>query len=89
MTRSAISQIVNRLEEEGVLIRVADDTDKKIAYIELSEGIMDMYKEDLEIAAQFLGDIVEEFGEEKFDTLCTLFEELKTLMRKKLKKDKR
>jgi hypothetical protein len=34
-------------------------------------------------------DIVEEFGEEKFDTLCTLFEELKTLMRKKLKKDKR
>jgi DNA-binding MarR family transcriptional regulator len=43
LTRSAISQIVNRLEEEGVLIRVADDTDKKIAYIELSEGIMDMY----------------------------------------------
>lgn len=89
VTRSAISQIVNRLEEEGVLIRVADDTDKKIAYIELSEGIMDMYKEDLEIAAQFLGDIVEEFGEEKFDTLCTLFEELKTLMRKKWKEDKR
>jgi hypothetical protein len=43
----------------------------------------------LEIAAQFLGDIVEEFGEEKFDTLCALFEELKTLMRKKLKEEKR
>ena len=33
VTRSAISQIVNRLEEEGVVRRVADDVDRKIAYI--------------------------------------------------------
>ncbi|MBR2329712.1 MAG: MarR family transcriptional regulator, partial [Clostridia bacterium] len=75
VTRSAISQIVNRLEEEGVLVRVADDTDKKIAYIELTDGIMDMYKEDLQTAVQCIGDVVEEFGEEKFDTLCAYFKE--------------
>ena len=89
ITRSAISQIVNRLEEEKVLIRVPDEKDKKIAYVELSEGIMDMYKEDLQSAVQFANDVVAEFGEEKFENLCELFEEFKTLMQNQLKNAKK
>ena len=37
LTRSAISQIVNRLEAQGIVKRVADDVDRKIAYIEITE----------------------------------------------------
>ena len=37
VTRSAISQIVNKLEERGVVKRVSDSVDRKIAYIELTE----------------------------------------------------
>ena len=35
VTRSAISQMVNRLSAKGLVKRVPDDVDKKIAYIEL------------------------------------------------------
>lgn len=89
VTRSAISQIVNRLEERGVLRRVPDETDKKIAYIQLSESIMDLYKEDLQAALQFVGGVVEEFGEEKFNTLCALFDEFNAVTQNKLKRAKK
>ncbi len=37
VTRSAVSQTVDRMEERGYLCRVPSDTDKKIAYIVLSD----------------------------------------------------
>ena len=89
VTRSAISQIVNRLEGRGVLKRVPDETDKKIAYIELTDDIIDMYKEDLQSVLQFVGNVIAEFGEEKFNTLCSLFDEFNTLTQNKLKRAKK
>ncbi|MBE5753464.1 MAG: MarR family transcriptional regulator, partial [Clostridiales bacterium] len=38
VTRSAVSQIVKKLEKDGVIKRVPDEIDKKIAYIELTEN---------------------------------------------------
>lgn len=37
ITRSAVSQTVDRLEEKGYVCRVSSDSDKKIAYILLTE----------------------------------------------------
>lgn len=73
ITRSAVSQIVNRLEEQGVVRRVADAVDRKIAYIEITEGVLETYKDDLKLCAEFVGSIVEEFGEESFFTMTKLF----------------
>lgn len=89
ITRSAISQIVNRMEERGILQRVPDETDKKIAYIQLSENIMDMYKEDLHAALQFVSNVIEEFGVEKFDAMCALFDEFNAITQNKLKRAKK
>ena len=73
VTRSAISQIVNRLENGGVLKRVADDVDRKIAYVEITDEILNAYKKDLELYVDFVGRVVEKFGVEKFEQMCSLF----------------
>lgn len=75
ITRSAVSQIVNRLEESGVVRRVPDAVDRKIAYVEVTEETLEKYSADLQICLNFVGEVVERFGEEKFYNMCALFGE--------------
>ena len=75
LTRSAISQIVNRLEAQGIVQRVADDVDRKIAYIEVTEDALATYGDDLKVCVDFVGRVVEKFGVEKFNAMCAAFEE--------------
>ena len=84
ITRSAVSQIVNRLEKNGVIKRVSSDKDKKIAYIELSSAILDTYGEDIENSKRFVGAIMEEFGEENFNRLCELTQSFVSLVKKRI-----
>ncbi len=70
ITRSAVSQIVKRLETEGVVTRVPDDVDRKIAYIELTKSALKEYERDMENCAAFMGRVVERFGEENFWQMC-------------------
>ena len=72
ITRSAISQIVNRLENEGIVKRVPDAVDRKIAYIELTDETLALYKKDWAYCQQFFGKIVKNFGEERFVEMCNL-----------------
>lgn len=72
LTRSAISQIVNRLEAQGVVKRVPDDVDKKIAYIETTEEMAEKYRCDAKRIEDFIGKLVEEFGEDDFFKMCDL-----------------
>lgn len=39
VSRSAVSQMLNKLEQKGVVRRVTDERDRKVAYLELSEGV--------------------------------------------------
>lgn len=80
ITRSAISQIVNRLEESGVVKRVPDEVDRKIAYIEVTEETMDSYRADMKTCGAFVGRVVERFGEEKFQQMKSLLEEFMGMM---------
>ena len=74
VTRSAVSQIVNRLEEQGVVVRVPDDVDRKIAYVEVTEATLVAYEEDLKTCLDFIGRVVEKFGEENFKKMCELYD---------------
>lgn len=80
VTRSAISQIVNRLEAQGIVKRVADEVDRKIAYIELTDESLKAYGEDLKIYVEFTGKIVKKFGENRFEKMCELFDEFSNLV---------
>lgn len=80
ITRSAVSQIVNRLEAQGVVKRVADEVDRKIAYVEITEEILEAYGEDLKVYANFAGRVVKKFGVEKFNRMCEDFQEFCSLV---------
>ena len=80
VTRSAISQIVNRLEARGVVKRVADDVDRKIAYIVMTEHAEKRYEEVRKELYAFTGKCVERFGEEKFEQVCALLDEFITIV---------
>ena len=85
ITRSAVSQIVNRLEENGVVKRVADDVDRKIAYIEITDETLEIYREDLEKCQDFIERVVQSFGEEKFQTMYTLLNDFTDILEKEKK----
>lgn len=80
VTRSAISQIVNRLEGSGVVKRVPDAVDRKIAYIEITDETMDTYGADLKICKNFVGRVVKKFGAERFEEMCVLMNEFMSLV---------
>ena len=83
ITRSAVSQIVNRLEERGVVQRVADEVDRKIAYIEATEEVLAQYEKESKKYAQFAAEVVKAYGADKFQTLCAMTDEFWSLLETK------
>ena len=75
ITRSAVSQIVAKLEGEGVLRRVPDEVDRKIAYVELSERSMGTYRALIRDYTDFVGKVVAYMGVSKMDKMLTLVDE--------------
>ncbi len=75
VTRSAVSQIVNRLEAEGIVKRVPDDVDRKIAYVEITDESLKAYEKDIKACTNFVGETVERYGAEKFEQMCAMVEE--------------
>ena len=67
ITRSAISQIVNKMEARGIVKRVPAPNDKKIAYVQLSESTHGVYEEQCKQAGDMLEKIVSVYGKENMD----------------------
>lgn len=67
ITRSAVSQIVNKLEKNNIIKRFPDPMDKKVAFIELSENAVSVYEETKRRVNVFLEQVVERLGEEKVE----------------------
>jgi DNA-binding MarR family transcriptional regulator len=75
ITRSAISQIVGKLEECGAVRRVPDAVDRKIAYVELTEEIQEKYKDVVNEYVNFVGMIIARMGVNKMDRFLALASE--------------
>ena len=71
ITRSAVSQMVKKLEAKGVVRRVPDSRDKKIAYIELSDKARSIYEESRARVNGLLERIVAKLGAEKVEHFIT------------------
>ena len=65
VTRSAVSQMVNKLEKNNIVRRVPDKKDKKIAYIELSDFAHGVYKGIRKRYELFLDKVMEKLGEKR------------------------
>ena len=75
ITRSAVSQLVAKLEKRNVVKRVASPTDRKIFYVALSDSALSAFKKNWKAANDFVNRVVEEFGAENTDKLIALSEE--------------
>lgn len=87
VTRSAISQIVNNLEERGVVKRVPDEVDKKIAYVEITDNVLDVYGEELHKISSRVAKVISTFGEERFDMLCDTLDDFFKIAEQVIKED--
>ena len=81
--------MVNKLEKKGIVKRVADDVDRKIAYIELSESAQEKYQQAKEIACVQVGDVIADFGVAKFEKMCDLVESFTKMVGKHKIKNKK
>lgn len=72
ITRSAVSQMVNRLEERGVVRRAPSEYDKKIAYIELSDSTRAEYEKQKAKLAKNLELIAERMGQDDMNEFVRL-----------------
>lgn len=85
ITRSAVSQIVTKLEEKNIVKRTAAEHDRKIAYIKLSDYAASMFEQQQARANVFMEKVIGEYGVERFenligeyDDLCKAFEKIKS-----------
>ena len=72
VTRSAISQMVDRLERQNIVKRVADKVDRKIAYVELTEEGAKLCKNEAKAYMSRVNMLIDKFGEERFKEMCAL-----------------
>ena len=75
VARSAISQMVNRLSAKGLVKRVPDDVDKKIAYIELDGKAKEMYLAQRKKMGEVVNKVINDFGVDKANQMIKLVEE--------------
>ena len=75
VTRSAISQMVNRLSEKGLVQRLPDDVDRKIAYIELTGNAKELYNAQRKRMGEVVAKVVADFGADKANQMLKLVDE--------------
>ncbi len=86
ITRSAISQIVTKMEKDGIVNRVDSPTDRKIAYIKLSPDACAVFEEQCREANATMALIVAEMGEKKIREFFNLYDNLNKAIEKVKKK---
>ncbi len=69
VTRSAVSQLVTKLEERDIVARTAAPKDKKIAYIRLSEHALAEFEEQCGQVNALLEYCAEKFGKDRMQRL--------------------
>ena len=69
ITRSAVSQIVAKLEKNGIVKRIGSTFDRKMAYIRLTDEATETFLQQAQQANEFAERVLAEFGKERLDKL--------------------
>ena len=83
------SQIVKKLEKEGMVERTPANNDKKSEFVHLTKLATDAYRRDEAVVTEFIGATVETFGEDKFETLYELYTQFIDLVQQRIKESKK
>lgn len=71
ITRSAVSQIIAKLERSGIVERVPSLYDRKIAFIRLTDQAVETFRAQAERANCYAERVVEAFGQARLDALLS------------------
>lgn len=82
ITRSAVSQLVGKLEEKGVVVRASSPVDKKIAYIRLSPMAIEVYEEQCQFVNAVLERAAAKLGQEKVENFFAMYDEFLKVLRR-------
>ena len=82
VTRSAVSQIVTKMEKDGIVQRVAAPDDRKIAFVRLAPCALAAYEAHCRCANALMERVVGELGEEKMNTLVDSYREFMDVLSK-------
>lgn len=85
VTRSAVSQLVTKLEKRNIVMRTPSPTDRKIAYIRLSDWALEEYEEQCRQSNIVMDRVLEEMGEEKLQLLIAIYDEFSEIFGRALK----
>lgn len=75
ITRSAVSQLVSKLEERNIIERVPSATDKKIAYVCFTDYSMRLFDEQCKVSNKIMDRVIEKLSTEKLDALIAGYNE--------------
>lgn len=76
VTRSAVSQIVTKLEKENIVKRTPSKEDRKIAYVELTGSAKKHFEKMLAEASGFMQRVIAVYGEERMKAFLSEYDEL-------------
>ncbi len=76
MSKPAVSQMLNSLEDRGLVKRVMTKEDRRVVYVDLTESGHMQLKKTMNEFSNLLDKIVAELGEEDTATLVRLFDKL-------------
>ena len=82
ITRSAVSQIVTKMEKNGIVKRVDSPVDKKFAYVHLTDDTRAVFEAQCEQANATMEKITAAYGEEKLRKLLKQFDEFMETFKK-------
>ncbi len=82
VTRSAISQIVTKLEEQNIVQRVDSPTDRKIAYVQLTDEAYSLFETHCKEANAMMEKVCAHLGEKKLSNILSGYEQLVAAFKK-------
>lgn len=82
ITRSAVSQLVTKLEEREIIVRASSPVDRKIAYIRLSEKSKQIVADQCARCADLLERVSEKFGKKRMNDFISSCGEFFDILKK-------
>lgn len=76
MSMPAVSQMLNSIEEKGLVERCMTKSDRRVVYVRLTDQGKQLMESSMTDFTELMGRIVEQFGEENTATLIDLFNRL-------------
>ena len=76
VTKPAVSKLINILEEKGFVNRIADKSDRRVVYINITKDGEQILAEETKMFNEFTQRIVEKMGEKDTDEMIRLFKKM-------------